>query len=169
MVQVGFIKRSHGLTGELKVHIEPNYLEDALKANAIFVDMRGQKVPLFIEKIREGTDILIKFEDIDSRTEADAFQSKSIFLKKTDILADEEREIEVERLPFEHLEGWKLIDETLGEIGEILRVEEYPSGEMAFVLWENEERLVPLVPVFVKKMDAKKREILMDLPEGLFD
>lgn len=169
MVQVGFIKRSHGLAGELKVSIEPRFIEDVLKADAVFVDMRGQKVPLFIEKIREGTDILVKFEEIDSRTEADAFQSKSLFLKQSDILADTEREIEVERMPFEHIAGWKLVDETLGEIGEILRVEEFPSGEMAFVLWKNVEMLVPLVPVFVKKMDDKKRVILMDLPEGLFE
>ena len=169
MIQVGFIKKSHGLAGELKVSIEPNYLEDVLKADAIFVDMRGQKVPLFIEKIREGTDILVKFEDIDSRTEADAFQSKPIFLKETDVLADDEREIELETLEFEHTAGWLLRDETLGDIGEIIRVMEFPASEMAVVLWKNEEALVPLVPVFIKSLDEKNRVLHMDLPEGLFE
>ena len=44
-IEVGFTKKAHSLTGELKVNIEPRYLEDVLKADVVFIETKGTRLP----------------------------------------------------------------------------------------------------------------------------
>ena len=165
-IEVGFTKKAHSLTGELKVNIEPRYLEDVLKADVVFIETKGTRLPHFIERIREGREILVKFEEVNNRTEAEALQSKKIFLRETDILADDEREIELETLEYEFAIGWKLVDATLGELGKIERVEEFPQQEMAVILWKGNEAMIPLNEAFLVEIDEENETIKVDLPDG---
>lgn len=167
--QVGFTKKAHGLGGELKLQIEPKFIEDVLKADVIFIEMRGQKIPQFIEKIREGNAILVKFEDIKNRSQAEEMESKAMFLRAADILDDDEREIETDDdgLQFEFAIGFRIIDSTLGDLGEIVRIEEFPQQEMAFIFHNKNEVMIPLNEAFLIEIDEENRQIRMDLPEGL--
>ena len=45
-VNIGYTKKPFGITGELKVHIEEEYLEDFLQAKVFFLKMNGKPVPL---------------------------------------------------------------------------------------------------------------------------
>ncbi len=163
-ISVGHTKKAHALGGELKIQIEPRFLEDVLKAGVLFIEQRGTKAPFFIENIRQGQETLVKFEESSSRTEAENLQSKEVFLRETDILPDDERELEIAGgLEHAFLVGFRMIDRTAGDLGEILEVQQFPSQEMAVL----ERGLVPLIPVFLKKIDRKTRTVEVDLPEGL--
>ena len=167
-ISIGHTRKPHGLKGEIKLAIEERYVEDLLLADIILLDIRGKKTPFFVEDVRIGNNIIAKFEDIDSPELALGISSKEIFLRATDLLTDEEREVIIEKTPFEHCIGYTIFDGE-NKIGVIENIEEYPQQEMAIVQYDNREVLVPLIEHFIERMDDKAKAIYMNLPEGILD
>lgn len=167
LVSIGYTKKPHGLKGELKVQVDDLYLDDFLEAETVFLEIRGKKLPFFIEKVREGNEVLVKFEDTDSKEAADNLSSKEIFLRESDIVPLEERELEAD--DFTQYVGYQLQDTELGLIGEMEDVIEYPQQMMAAVTYQEREVLIPLNEAFIKEIQKGKKIILMELPQGLLE
>lgn len=167
-ISIGHTRKPHGLKGEIKLAIEERYVEDLLLADIVLLDIRGKKTPFFVEDIRIGNNIIAKFEDIDTPETALSISSKEIFLRVTDLLADEEREMIIEKMPFEHCIGYTIFDGE-NKVGIIENIEEFPQQEMAILQYQNRELLVPLNENFIVRMDDVAKEIHMNLPEGILD
>ena len=165
---IGSTKRPHGLKGELKLYVEEKYVEDLMNAEILMIDIKGRPTPFFIEDIRFGNNIIAKFEDVNTPEAAMSIANKEISLRESDLIPDDEREIEIETMPYEHCIGYTIVNEgeTLGIIDNIV---EYPQQEMAILNYKNKEVLVPLNQHFIKKVDDKNKVIEMVLPEGLLD
>lgn len=171
-VNIGYTKKTHGIAGELKLVIEDRFLEDFLKNERIFLDVKGAKVPYFVASVRGKDEMILKLEEVDSRESAYTLQSREVFLREQDLIPGHEREIETEEeesLEYEHLTGFLLIDKTAGVIGPIEEVLEMPQQEMAFLRHKGREVLVPLNEQFITGVDEKGKKVMMDLPEGLLD
>ena len=170
-IGIGYTKKTHGLKGELKLVVEERYLEDFLKNERIFIDVKGAKVPFFISNVRGKGEMILKLEDVDSLDSAYALQSREIFLREQDLVPDHERELEIEEetLEYEHLTGFMITDKTFGVIGKIEEVLEMPQQEMALLIYKGREVLVPLNERFIVSVDDKTKTILTDLPEGLLE
>ena len=165
---IGSTKRPHGLKGELKLYVEEKYVEDLMNAEILMIDIKGRPTPFFIEDIRFGNNIIAKFEDVNTPEAAMSIANKEISLRESDLIPDDEREIEIETMPYEHCIGYTIVNE--GEtIGVIDNIVEYPQQEMAILNYKNKEILVPLNQHFIKKVDDKTKVIEMVLPEGLLD
>lgn len=167
-ISIGFTKKPHGLKGEIKLHVEERYLEDLLNADIILLDIKGKQTPFFVEDIRVGNNIIAKFEDVDTPEGAMAIASKEIFLRESDLIPDDEREIEVDIPPFEHCVGYMIKNEGV-EVGIINEIQEFPQQEMAIVTYNKRDIMIPLNQHFVKKLDDTNKVIEMELPEGLLD
>lgn len=171
-VIIGRTRKAHGLSGELKVSIEDRYLEDFMKNERIFLDVRGIKIPYFIANVRGGGEMILKLEEVDDRDAATALQAREVLLREQDILPDHAREFEVEEeegLEYGHLVGFLIVDETRGEVAVIDEVLEMPQQEMAFLKYKGREVLVPLNQQFIQSIDESQKRVLMDLPDGLLD
>ncbi|HOY03815.1 MAG TPA: ribosome maturation factor RimM [Saprospiraceae bacterium] len=170
-VLIGHTRKAHGLTGELKLHIDERYLEDFLKNERIFLDVKGTKIPYFVANVRGKGEMILLLEDVSDRDAATMLQGREVFLREKDLLPDEERELEYveEVLEYEHLTGFMLIDQTLGEIGIIGEVLEMPQQEMAFLKYQGREVLVPLNEQLIVEVDEAGKKVIMDLPGGLLD
>lgn len=167
-VSIGFTKKPHGLKGEIKLHVEERYLEDLLNADIILLDIKGKQTPFFVEDIRVGNNIIAKFEDVDTPEGAVAIASKEIFLRESDLIPDDEREIEIDIPPFEHCVGYMIKNEGV-DVGVINEIQEFPQQEMAIVTYNKRDIMIPLNQHFVKKLDDTNKIIEMELPEGLLD
>ncbi len=171
-VTIGRTRKAHGLTGEIKVSIEQRYLEDFMKNERIFLEIKGIKIPYFIANVRGGGEMILKLEEVDNRDTAILLQSRDVLLREQDILSEQEREYDLEEeetMEYEHLSGFMLVDEILGEIGIIDEVLEMPQQEMAFLKYKGRDVLVPLNEQFIRSIDEQNRRVLMDLPDGLLD
>lgn len=168
MISIGFCRKPHGVGGELKVQIEAEYLEDFLQAEVIFLDITGKQVPYFIEKIRPGSEILVKLEDVDSREAAAALNGKEMLMREEDVHTGEEEENE-EDLAYEDLVGYEIIETDLGLIGKIEDVLEYPQQMMALLIYQEREILIPLNEYLIQDIDIENQQIIMELPEGLLE
>lgn len=170
-INIGYTKKLHGLQGELKLFIEERYLEDFLKNERIFLDVKGAKVPYFVADVRGKGELILKLEDVDTRDAAFALQSREVFLREQDLVPEHERELEIENetLEYERLTGFLLLDKTAGEVGRIEEVLDMPQQEMAFLKYKGREVLIPLNEQFITSIDEKGKRVFMDLPEGLLE
>ena len=72
-------------------------------------------------------------------------------------------------LAYGHLEGYHLEVEEVGPGGPIVRVDAYPQQEMAIVRYQGREVLVPLREDWIQALDAARKVVRMELPDGLLD
>jgi len=163
--QIGFTKKTHGVAGELKVSIEEHYEGLFLEKDLVFLEIRGSKQPFFIENIRGGGDLIVKFEDVKNREEALLLQSKAIFLPSSEVPGD--LEPETPGLEYAGIIGFTLIDRHVGEIGRIEEILDMPQQEMAVVHYQGREVLIPLNNQFVQTIDTVAQSVMVDLPDGL--
>ncbi len=171
-VNIGYTRKAHGLSGELKFAIEEQFLEDFLKNERIFIAVRSSKIPYFIANVRGKGELIVQLEDVDNRDAAQLLQSKEIFLREQDIIPDKEREIEVpdeDELEYERLVGYLIVDQIMGDIGAIDEVLEMPQQEMAFLKHKGRDVLIPLNDQMIISIDEVNKKVLMDLPDGLLD
>lgn len=167
LIQIGYTQKSHGVEGELRIFVEEPYQEDFLNCHALFIEVDGQKVPYFIEYIRGANDDILKLEDISSKEEAQKLATKPVFLREADLIAEDDRDNSDYAPQFEFLEGFLARDAERGDLGEIIRVDEYPHQEMAVILMQNREVLIPLHESFILSVDEAGKIIHFQLPEGL--
>lgn len=167
-VEIGRVRKPHGLGGEVKGDIDERFLEDVAGIDAFFIENKGEKMPYFIDYLRGKGTLIMKFEDVDTKEDASLFTSKALYLRREDVNLSEE-EINDTGLEFSYLEGYELHQEEVGKVGIIKEVEEYPQQEMATVQAVKKTFLVPLRAEWILSVDKKKKVVLMDLPEGLLD
>lgn len=169
MQHIGYTKKAKGLDGSLKVKIFDEYVEDFAQAEVLFLEMSGKHLPFFVQKLEVQSDLVVQFEDVTDRNSAALLTGKSIFLRPQDILADEDRQLEIEELEYAFVEGFLLKDPRLGVIGTIKEVIELPQQEMAVVDYQNKEILIPLNEQLIEEINETTQEITIDLPDGLLD
>lgn len=167
-VNIGFTRKTHGVKGELKCSIEEAYEEIVEKKGRVFLDIRGRKVPYFVESIRGAGEPIVKFEEVTNREQALLLQTRDIFLLESDLPRGFQVEDE-ESLKYAYVKGFHLIDQTVGDLGVIADVVEMPQQELAVLHYLGREIMIPLNEHFVVSIDAESKKVTTDLPEGLLD
>ncbi len=168
-ILIGNTRKSYGVKGEMKLQVNEEYLEDVFKLKIVFLKINGKHIPYFVESVKVGNAILIKFEDINSPEETAAIASKEMYARAEDLTPPDERLFEVEGMEFEKYAGYTIIDIEKGRVGVIKEVLEFPQQEMAVVEYKNKEILIPLNDELIESIDDVKKEMLLNLPEGLLD
>lgn len=167
-IKIGKTQKPHSIKGELKLTVEEKFMADLSDQEALFIQIKGQYVPYFIEELRAANTLIIKLEDLNKRSDVEPLAHKDVFLRRDDLsLTDEE--IANKGLMYSFLEGYMMIDEELGEIAEIEEVAEFPQQEMAYVTYQDKTCIIPLNMNLIKEIKKEEKKVLVDLPEGLLD
>lgn len=166
-IEIGHTKKTYGVNGELKVHVEAAFREDFREAGLLFLELQGGPVPFFIENQREAGAWLVKLDEVDTPEEAVILTGKKIFLRREDLhhTGAEEEEMPDLRL----LEGFTVVDIEIGVVGAIEEVIALPQQLTALVEYQGREVLIPLSEELITGIDPEKQVIEMDLPEGLLE
>ncbi|MCH2043632.1 MAG: ribosome maturation factor RimM [Saprospiraceae bacterium] len=172
-IEIGKIHKAHGLKGELKIRVDDVFIEELGNLEVLFLGKtKGEKIPYFVESIRGSQDLILKLEEIDQREDATLLMHQLIFARRTDIqLSDEAIEEGLSDLVYGYLVAYCMEDLTLGKIGEIVGIEEFPQQEMAVIkLYDQEQEVfIPLTEQWIKEIDKLNKKVVMELPEGLLD
>jgi 16S rRNA processing protein RimM len=167
--EIGYTKKTTGVNGKLRIHIEPTFIDSISEAKHCFFLVKGCMVPFFIVNSEDDIlDGIIKFESIKNPEKAREMVSKTIYLHEDQI---NQSNVEVDQLTFSIVEGFDLYDEEKNEkVGQILSVELFPEQEIATVLKaDGNEALLPLNFHNVKGIDQEQKIIYVEIPEGLLD
>lgn len=164
-VEVGFIRKASGFKGAVKVVINEAFLEDVRKARFIFIDIDTFKIPYKIDSFKEAHDTVMELRYLESREEVRSFAQKPLWLLRRDIHQASEALKKVAQI--QAWSGRMVIDKTLGELGVIDRIEEFPQQWMLVIpRSDGTEALIPVVDPFIERIEDK--HIYVDLPAGLW-
>ncbi|MBX7051919.1 MAG: ribosome maturation factor RimM [Flavobacteriales bacterium] len=163
---LGYFSRLHGYKGELTANLDTPDIKDYEDLKHIFVDIRGQLIPFFIELIeyKTNTTAKVKLEGIDSEEKAKQLVKCSIYIQPEDL-----SETDHDKVALRSLEGFQVMDEEKGNIGKVLRIEELNNNPLMVIMFGKKEILLPLHEDFFRKIDRKKKVVEIAAPPGLID
>jgi len=162
---IGYITKTKGLKGEVQLYFE--YDEPGLlDLDVVFADINGKMVPFFVSvyKMQPNNTCNIYFDDIDHIDKAQPLLRKKIYLPLTKMPDRSDEDFH-----YNDLKGFIVTDETTGELGEIIEINEYPQHFVATVHYQNKEIMIPLNEVMIIEIDEDEGTLLVDLPDGLLD
>jgi 16S rRNA processing protein RimM len=65
------------------------------------------------------------------------------------------------------LMDYRIVDTTFGDLGPIIRVEDFPQQEIAICIVKEKEIMIPLNAEFIDSIDDEQKLVSVTLPEGL--
>ncbi|WP_405575227.1 ribosome maturation factor RimM [Winogradskyella sp. Asnod2-B02-A] len=163
---LGKIVSKYSFKGELLAKLdtdEPN-LYDSLEA--IFVDLRGNLVPFFVESSQlHKSDLLrLKFEDVDTEADADALIKTELYLP-LELLP----KLEGDKFYFHEVIGFSVKDQNFGHVGIITGINDSTAQALFEIDRDGIEILIPMNDEFIDKVDRENKTIEVNTPEGLID
>lgn len=163
---LGKIVKKYSFKGELLIKLDTDEPELYENLDALFIDLRNNLVPFFIESSQlHKSDLLrVKFEDVDTEADADALLKSDIYLPLEFL-----PQLEDDKFYFHEIIGFQVIDKTHGNIGVIKSVNDSTAQALFEIDKDGVEILIPMNDEFIVKLDKQKNEILVDTPEGLID
>jgi 16S rRNA processing protein RimM len=163
--KAGKLVAVHGLKGELILKHELGKKSSLKDVKAIFIeDKKDSFFPWFIEtaKARSADEILLKLESIDTREAAAKISQKEIWLTEEDF-----KKLSAKSAPA-NLLGYTIMNNK-ERLSEVLEVIEQPHQMLCRIEINKKEVLIPINESFLKKIDHKKKEVIVELPDGLLD
>ena len=163
--KIGKLVAVHGLQGELVLKHELGKKTSLKGLKNIFIEERKDSfLPWFIEstKIKTGDEIYLKLEGLNTREAANKLTRKEVWLTVTDF-----KKYAAKSSPA-NLLGYTIITEKK-PLAEILEVIEQPHQMLCRIEVGGKEALIPLNESTIEKIDHKKKQVLVNLPEGLLE
>ncbi len=162
---IGKLVAIHGLKGELLLKHELGKKTSLKGLQAIFIEEKKNSfIPWFVEstKIKSDDETYIKLEGINSREAAMRLSQKIVWLPEAD-----HKKFASKNSPGSLL-GYTIINnkESLGEILELIQ---QPHQMLCRLEIKGKEVLIPLHDESLQKVDHKKKEVIVELPDGLLD
>lgn len=159
-IYFGKFLKPHGTKGEITLESDSIALGEDCDFVACEVD--GILVPFFFESIRPKNNdaVIVKIERIDSAEKAAFLTNRSAYIPK-------EWAEESDILSWGYFKGFRAADSTVGEIGEIVDVDESTINTLFVIENGKSEILVPVQEEFIADIDHDRKTILFKLPEGL--
>jgi 16S rRNA processing protein RimM len=165
MIRVGKLVATHGLGGDLILtHItgKKGWLKPG---DALFVSLRKDSyIPHFVARIKSATEeeVILHFEDTDAVEVARKLVGKEVFVEE-DVLAKGGKDSPLLWI------GFEAIDESAGSLGPIEDIYQTAQQWLATVRINGKEALLPLIEQTLKKVDIKKKQVFLSIPDGLLD
>lgn len=165
--KIGFIRKTHGVHGELVLEYEQEFEESVGEADRFFLEIDGLLVPFFVSedglRFKSAKTVLVRFDWVDTEKYARRLVGNPVYLFSHDIIDEPEETSSSQFLHFQ------LLDENGKDLGEISAVDDY-SGNIVFTVdADSGEILVPFNEDFLLMLDEEQKTIQLQLPEGLMD
>lgn len=158
LIEVGYFSKTHGLKGQLHLNITTHFSIEI--CSALFVQLPSGQSPQFIAEFRETKNgFIISLEELDHIDKAKLFIGKKVLVDEEFILESDE----------DNYVGFKLIDETFGDMGIISSVENTGTNPVMHLTFKGKEILLPLTHDLVKKIEDDTKTIYYKSPQGLID
>ncbi len=161
----GRVIKTHGIKGEISIRIDADDPKAYASLVYILIEINKKLVPFFIQSLKNnGNKAYVALEDVKTIEQAMELTNKEIFLPLTLL-----PKLSGTKFYFHEVPGFSMVDEAMGEIGQIETVLEYPNQNVFQVFKDKKEILIPIRDEIIKKVDRKKKIIYILAPEGLID
>lgn len=166
-IPVGKLGRPHGISGAFRFQLTRTLKSNKKLPKYFLLEDKGRMTPYFVSSVefQSWDEGLLKLEGIDAPETAKKFSGTALYLKEKDVAILFNKDAE----SVDYLVGYQLIDETAGNIGTIEELMETPAQLLAVIKGAKKEYTIPLAEDWIVEINKRKKEIRMDLPDGLLD
>jgi 16S rRNA processing protein RimM len=159
---VGFLRRPHGVQGEIIMDLHTDFPERMKRGRKLFVGEKYQ--PMTLTSVRpHSSGLLVKFKEVETPEGAGQFRNQWVYIKAKDAPPLPEGQI------YQHeLFGFKVVDEHDNPLGELVEILETGANDVYVVKDESgKEILLPVIPSVILDLNVSHRLIRVHLLEGL--
>lgn len=165
--KIGFIRKMHGVHGDLVLEFESEFEWSVVEAERFMLEIDGLLVPFFLKedgfRFKSTKTAIVSFLWVDTEKYARRLVGCPVFLFQNEIVDEAEEQLVSKFLHF------TLVDKKQGEIGEITAADDF-SGNLVFqVKYNSEEVLIPFNEDFLISVDEEQKILKLNLPDGLID
>lgn len=164
-LSIGKIVAVHGLQGELILRHSLGKKSSLKGLTTLFIeDKKEGFLPWFLTgtRIKNEEEVYVKLDGLDSREAAAKLMPKEVWVLEADF-----RKLAAKNAPV-NLIGYTLVDHGKA-LGPILEVIEQPHQLLCRLEIKGKELLAPVMEATLLKVDHKKKQVLVELPEGLVE
>ena len=163
---LGKIVKKYSFKGELLAKLDTDQPDLYEHLDAIFVKVRNNLIPFFIEnsQLHKSELLRIKFEDVDSEADADALLKCDLYLPLAFL-----PKLDGNKFYFHEVIGFKVMDKNFGDVGIIKAINDSTAQALFEVDRNGVEILIPMNDEFILEVNRESKTILMETPEGLID
>ena len=160
---IAIVSRPVGLIGDVRLKPTSRYFEEYIKRSDLFISQKNASpTPIKIKSIKGfGRKKIFKIEGINSRNEAKIINGHTIFV----VVPIDDKINQTSR----NLINWNVISVSDSYIGKLVDIIWSPANDLYVVKNNDKEYLVPVVDVFVKKINYKNKEIIINPIDGLIE
>lgn len=162
---IGKFVGTFGLKGELVLKHTLGKKTSLKGLTAVFIEEKKESfIPWFIEstKIKNEEEIYIKLEGLATREQANRLTQKQVWLPEPDFKKYSSKSSPISFLGYEIVENDKVL-------GKILEVIEQPHQVLCRIDLNGKEAFIPLHEETIVKIDKKRSQVIVELPEGLLE
>ena len=159
---VGFLRRAHGVRGEMIMDLHTDFPERFRIGRKLFVG--EEHAVMTVEGVRShAKGMLIKFKGIETPEDTARFRNHWVYVKTSEVPALPEGQI------YQHeLFGFQVVDENDHPLGELVEIIETGANDVYVVRDESgKEILLPAIPSVILDLDVVRRLMRVHLLEGL--
>ncbi len=160
--RIGRLGKPHGVKGEITFRFDDDVF-DRTDSDHLILSIDDILVPFFMEEYRFRSEetALVKFCDIDTQERAAQLTGCDVYFHRDAADSDDDN------LSWAEIIGYALVNDSDGrEVGRIASVDDTTVN----ILFELEGgTLIPASEELITDVNKQKREIRMELPEGLLD
>ena len=163
---LGKIVKKYSFKGEVLAKLDTDQPELYENLDAIFLDLRNNLVPFFIEssQLHKSELLRIKFEDVNSEHDADSLLKCDMYLP-LELLP----KLDEDKFYYHEIIGFTVQDIRFGEVGIIKGINDSTAQALFEIDRNGTEILIPMNDEFITKVDKPNKIITVNTPEGLID
>jgi len=162
---IGKLVASFGLKGEIVLQHSLGKKSSLKGLEVMFVEQKKDELlPYFIEstRIKSDTEIFIKLEGVDTKEKTFPLLQKQAWLPEEEFAKFAGKSAPIA------LVGYHVVHDGT-DLGEILEIIEMPHQLLGRIVVNGKDALIPMHEETLLKVDKKKKEVHVQLPEGLLD
>jgi len=161
---VGFLRRAHGLHGEMIMDLHTDFPERFRSRRKLFVG--EERKPMTLSGVRpHAKGLLVKWKGIETPEDAAQYRNQWVYVQAADVPSLPEGKL------YKHeLFGFRVVDENEKHLGELVEIIETGANDVYVVRSESgKEILLPAIPAVILETDSVRRLMRVHLLEGLVD
>ena len=163
---LGKIVKKYSFKGEVLVKLDTDEPDIYDGLESVFIDLRGNLIPFFIEhaQLHKSELLRIRFEDVNTEEDADAILKSDLYLPLEFL-----PKLEGDKFYFHEIIGFTVKDTNFGDVGIITGINDTTAQALFEIDRNGIEILIPMNDHFIQKVDKENKVILVETPEGLID
>ena len=163
---LGKIVRKYSFKGEVVVKLDTDEPELYKNMESVFVEHGKDLIPFFITEslLQKGNQLRVRFETVDTEQDADAIMNSGIYLPLEFL-----PKLKGNQFYFHEVIDFAVEDVNFGEFGIIKGINDTTAQPLFEIENDGVEILIPMVDDFIKKIDRKKKRVVLQTPPGLIE